>query len=53
MGCLRNDYFIQFGLEKGVIYLVIVVIVNVLWDLWVKMENKVKLYNYKLVNILV
>lgn len=42
MGCLRNDYFIQLGPEKGVIHLATAAIVNALWDLWAKMENKVK-----------
>lgn len=53
MGCFRNDYFIQLGPEKGVIHLATAAIVNALWDLWAKMENKVKLHHHKFVNTLV
>lgn len=53
MSCFRNDYFIQLGPEKGVIHLATAAIVNALWDLWAKMENKVKLHHHKFVNTLV
>lgn len=36
-----NYYFFQLGPEKGVIHLATAAIVNALWDLWAKMENKV------------
>lgn len=32
----------QLGPEKGVIHLATAAIVNALWDLWAKMENKVE-----------
>ena len=36
--------FFQLGPEKGVIHLATAAIVNALWDLWAKMENKVELH---------
>lgn len=37
--------FFQLGPEKGVIHLATAAIVNALWDLWAKIENKVVFYS--------
>lgn len=45
MGCfwwymISDSQLCWIGLDKGVIYLVMGVVVNVVWDLWVKFEGK-------------
>ena len=45
-------FFLQLGPEKGVTHLAIAAIINALWDLWAKIEQKVRVFkNNKVLEI--
>ena len=35
-------FYSKIGPEKGVVHLAVAAVINALWDLWAKMEGKVK-----------
>lgn len=40
MDTYHSAFQFQLGPEKGVLHLAIAAIINALWDLWAKIENK-------------
>lgn len=40
--CVKFISYFQLGPEKGVMHLAVAAVVNALWDLWAKIEGKVR-----------